>query len=83
MIMAGIQIGNGAVIAAGSVVTTNVGAYEIVGGNPAQVIKKRFSDDRIQSLERIQWWNWSVNKIKENYSLINSENVDDFIFKFK
>src|SRR6476620_7930238 len=64
-IMSGITIGNGAVIAAGSVVTKNVGAYEIWGGNPAKLIKKRFTDQQITKLQEMQWWNWDIAKIKK------------------
>ncbi|NVC64580.1 CatB-related O-acetyltransferase [Vibrio sp. 05-20-BW147] len=63
VILSGVTIGRGAVIAAGSVVTKNVGKYEIVGGNPAKYIKSRFSDTTIERLESEQWWNWSKEKI--------------------
>lgn len=53
----GISIGDGAVIAANSVVTKDVEAYSIVGGNPAKLIRKRFTDDIINELLRLQWWN--------------------------
>lgn len=52
------KIGNGAVIGAGSTVTHNVAPYEIVAGNPARVIKKRFSDRQIAALEATRWWEW-------------------------
>lgn len=64
LIMPGVHIGNGAVVAAGSVVTKDVPAYAIVGGNPAKVIRYRFEPDVIDQLQRIAWWDWSDEKIK-------------------
>lgn len=79
--MSGIKIGNGAVIAANSHVVKDVPAYSIVGGNPAKVIKYRFSQEQIEKLEKIQWWNWEDQKIKENVDLLCSNNIDEFICK--
>lgn len=76
MIMPGIQIADGAVIGARSLVTKHVGAYEIWGGNPAKLIKKRFSDTDIEKLLQIKWWNWDLPQIKANLDLIRSSNVD-------
>ncbi len=81
MILSGVSIGNGAVIAAGSVVTKNVLPYEIVGGNPAKSIKFRFTDEQIKSLEKIAWWNWNSEKVKSEVSMLQSGNIDDFIKK--
>ena len=79
--MPGVQIADGAVIAAKSVVTKNVPPYSIVGGNPAKIIKKRFSDDDITKLLEIKWWNWDIIKINEALPFINSENINDlFLF---
>ncbi len=63
LIMPGIRIGNGAIVAARSVVTHDVPAYGIVGGNPAKLIKKRFDDDTIVALQTLAWWDWPVEKI--------------------
>lgn len=57
IIMGGIEIGNGAIIAAGAVVTKNVSPYSIVGGVPAKIIRKRFSDEEIVFLQNFEWWN--------------------------
>lgn len=76
MIMPGIHIGDGAVIGARGLVTKNVGPYEIWGGNPARLIKKRFSDEAIQKLLQLQWWNWDVNTLKANLHLLRSNQVD-------
>jgi lipopolysaccharide transport system ATP-binding protein len=83
LILPGVQIGDGAVIAAGSVVTKNVSDYEIVGGVPARHIRNRFTDEQIRELKRIKWWDWPLDKIKENYQLLQSSNIDEFIEKFR
>ncbi|KTD03704.1 chloramphenicol acetyltransferase [Legionella geestiana] len=63
-ILPGVTIGDGAIIGSKSVVTKDVAPYEIVGGNPAQVIRKRFDDETIDFLLRLQWWNWPIEKIR-------------------
>ena len=70
-------IGDGAVIASDSVVVKNVPPYAIVGGNPAQIIKYRFPPDVIESLLRIKWWDWSLDKIHDNFKYFND--VEKFI----
>lgn len=70
VIMPGVQIGDGAVIASRSVVTKNVGPYEIWGGNPANLIKKRFSEEKIHELLKLKWWNWSLPRILENMDIL-------------
>lgn len=77
VISRGVTIGDGAVIAAGSVVTKNVAPYSIVGGVPAKHIKFRFSDDIIAALLKIQWWNWHEEKIKQEAAYMR--NIEDFI----
>ncbi|QRV22406.1 Vat family streptogramin A O-acetyltransferase [Marinomonas foliarum] len=64
-IMPGVQIGNGAIIASKSVVTSDVPAYSAVGGNPAKIIKYRFDEQTIQALQNIAWWDWSAEKITQ------------------
>ncbi|CCV64722.1 Acetyltransferase, putative VAT B [Alteracholeplasma palmae J233] len=71
-VMPGVRIGNGAIIAANSVVTSNVAAYTVVGGNPARLIKKRFDDELISYLEKISWWDWDKEKIFENLEVLTS-----------
>ncbi|MBQ4495402.1 MAG: CatB-related O-acetyltransferase [Selenomonadaceae bacterium] len=70
-------IGDGAVIASDSVVVKNVPPYAIVGGNPAKVIKYRFPPHVIKALLRIKWWDWSLDKIHDNFKYFND--VEKFI----
>lgn len=83
VIMSGVTIGDGAVIANNSHVIKNVEPYSIVGGNPAQLIKYRFSKEQIENLLKIQWWNWSDTKVNENSCLLSTSNIDEFINKHK
>lgn len=69
VILPGVHIGNGAVIAAGAVVSHDVEPYAIVGGVPAKLIKYRYSEEQIEKFLKIQWWNWEVEKIEENIEL--------------
>ena len=62
-IKSGISVSDGAVIGMGAVVTKNIGPYEIWGGNPARLIRKRFSDEMIEELMRIVWWNWDEKEL--------------------
>ncbi|CAH2212980.1 CatB-related O-acetyltransferase [Tepidibacter aestuarii] len=75
IIMPGVKIGDGAIIGARAIVTKDVDPYTVVGGNPAKVIKKRFTDEEIRMLIEIEWWNWDVKKIKEYMPLITSNNI--------
>lgn len=68
--MPGVTIGDGAIIASQSVVVSDVPAYSVVGGNPAQVIKRRFADSTIETLQEIAWWDWSAEKITANLEAI-------------
>ena len=69
-IMPGVNIGNGAIVATKSVVTSNVRPYAIVGGNPARELRRRFTDEDIEKLEKIAWWDWSADKITRNIDRI-------------
>ena len=75
LILSGVRIGDGAVIGAGAVVTTDVEPYSIVIGNPARLTKKRFDDETILKLLEIGWWDWPVDKIRQNISIINGEDI--------
>lgn len=76
-IMAGVKIGNGAIIAANSTVVKDVAPYTIVGGNPAREIKRRFSDETIEKLLKLEWWNWEIEKITDNVKHLTGAEVDD------
>lgn len=69
IILPGVKIADGAVIAAGAVVTKDVEAYQIVGGCPARLIRKRFTDIEIEKLLRIKWWEWEHEDIEKNIEL--------------
>lgn len=76
VIMPGIKIGNGAIVSACSVVTKDVPAYAVVGGNPAKVLKYRFSEEVVATLENIAWWNWPIDFITKHLHHIVSADVD-------
>jgi len=75
IILRGVTIGNGAVIAAGAVVSKDVPDYAIVGGVPAKVIKYRFNEEEICILNKSEWWNWSDEKVKELKPLFRNKNL--------
>jgi virginiamycin A acetyltransferase len=76
LIMPGVTIGDGAIIAARSVVTTDVPPYTVVGGNPAQVVRRRFDADSVQRLQSVAWWNRSPAWITEHLNQIRAGDID-------
>ena len=78
-IMAGVTIGDGAIIATNATVVKDVAPYSIVGGNPAKEIKKRFSEEKIQQLLDLQWWNWDIDKITQNIQNLTSTEIDNLV----
>lgn len=75
VIMAGVTIGDGAIVGARAVVTRDVEPYSIVGGVPAREIRKRFAPDVISRLLELQWWDWPVDKIRRSIHDIQSGNL--------
>lgn len=78
-IMSGVKISNGAIVGATATVTKDVPPYSIVVGNPAKIVKYRFSKKQIESLLEISWWNWTEDRIKTEAMNIWSNNIDEFI----
>lgn len=76
LIMPGVKIGDGAVIASRSVVTKNVPAYAVAGGNPATVIKMRFPEETVNRLQKLRWWDWPAEKITRNLRLITGADIE-------
>lgn len=76
VIMGGVKIGDGAIIATKSVVVSDIPAYTIYGGNPAKLIRKRFDDDVIESLLDIKWWDWPYDKITDHLDAIFNVDIE-------
>ena len=83
VIMAGVHIGDGAIIAARAVVTKDVPPYTIVGGTPAKEIRKRFDAEVIQQLLILKWWNWSTDKIRQCLPYIAEGKMDELLTRNK
>lgn len=80
-IMSGVTIGHGAVIGMRAIISKDVPPYAIVVGAPQKILRMRFDPDRIKKLLDIAWWNWEIEKIKENAHLLQSDNINDFLNK--
>jgi acetyltransferase-like isoleucine patch superfamily enzyme len=79
LILSGVSIGDGAVVAARAVVTRDVAPYSIVAGNPARHARFRFPDDIIGALTRLRWWDWPETKIRANVPRLCCADVRDFL----
>ncbi|GMQ30759.1 CatB-related O-acetyltransferase [Algoriphagus confluentis] len=78
-IMPGVKIGDGSIIASKSVVTKDVEPYTIVGGNPAQEIRKRFSIEKIDQLLALKWWDWPIERITENVQHLTGDQLENLL----
>lgn len=78
-IMSGVHIGDGSIIGANALVNKDVEPYTVVGGVPAKVIKKRFDDTTIDTLKKIQWWNWDKEYIYDAIPLLQSNAIEELI----
>ncbi len=81
ILLPGIKVGDGSIIGAGAVVTHDVPPYAIVAGTPSKIIRYRYSEEQIDSLLKIAWWNWNIRKIKANIDYFYGD-IDCFIKKF-
>ena len=77
IVMPGVRIGNGAIVASGSVVVGDVPDYGIVGGNPAQLMRHRYSEKDIARLLALAWWDWQPQQITDHIRTIMSGSIDD------
>lgn len=75
-IMPGVRLGDGAIVASGSVVTDDVEAYTVVGGNPARTLRRRFPVHQVVRLQRIAWWDWPVDLVSKHVRDIMTGDVD-------
>lgn len=77
IVMQGVHIGNGAIVAARSIVTRDVDPYTIVAGSPARPVRKRFPEATIQDLLDLAWWNWPAEKVRDHLDAITRGAVDE------
>lgn len=83
LVLSGVNIGDGAIVGGGSVVCKDVAPYSIVAGNPARQIRLRFDETKINSLLKIAWWNWPVDKIEGALPFIYSGDIQGFIDRYE
>jgi virginiamycin A acetyltransferase len=76
-VMPGVKIGHGAIVAAGSVVTSDIPDYAIAGGNPVRVIRSRYAPEEIQRLLELAWWDWPAEHLTRHIRTIMTGDVDE------
>ena len=81
-VLSGLTVGDGAVVGTQAVVTQDVRPYAIVVGNPAREVGRRFTDEQVEALLRIRWWDWPVDVVKQHVDLLSDPDVDGFIALF-
>ncbi len=79
VILGGVTLGHGSIVAGHAIVTKDVPPYGIAAGNPARLVKHRFDDATIQRLLEIQWWDWPLPTIREHAVLLSTGRVDRFL----
>lgn len=82
VVLSGVTIGDGAIVAAGAIVTSDVPPYAVVAGIPAKVIRYRFSSYQIERLREVAWWNWDDATIRERCADLSSPDIDSFLAKY-
>ena len=83
VILPGRNVGTGAVVAAGAIVTKDVPAYAIVGGNPARIIRRRFTESVADRLNNLAWWNWDRGQLREALPDFRKLDIDSFLAKYE
>jgi len=83
IIMSGVTLADGMIVGAGSVVRRSFPPYSIIAGNPASLAGYRFPKEIIDELVKIRWWDWPLDKIREAFPLLLSENVEQFVNQYR
>jgi acetyltransferase-like isoleucine patch superfamily enzyme len=78
-ILSGVNVGDGAAIGAGAMVASDVRPYAVVAGNPARELRRRFSDDVVENLRRVAWWNWPDETVMEKVGELCNPDVETFL----
>ena len=78
-LLGGVRIGTGAVVAAGAVVSDDIRPYAIVAGNPAREIARRFTDEQVEGLLEVAWWDWPHDEVVARAEELCSTDVDGFL----
>ncbi len=79
VVLSGVTIGDGAIVGAYALVTRDVPPYAIVGGNPAALIRYRFSREHVDRLLKVAWWNWPEETVRKMIPLLTSNDIDAFL----
>jgi acetyltransferase-like isoleucine patch superfamily enzyme len=79
LVLDGVTIGTGAIVASGAIVTRDVRPYEIVGGVPARPIRQRLPQDRVSEMLATEWWTWDVERLRSFGHLIGSDQFEEFL----